>query len=425
MNRFAFTIIQLILLVDISKQSKAKQGINILKTIGSTIKKPISKTIGNTIKNSMGMLSQKINKSGLKSVFNMVSKSKPQLPFLFATGGFIKLNEMSLVSENDFVTKKALTNGEPIKTNLKFFDIATDLTNNQFKGMYTGKGGEDYTYGEHQVHEADLEHVIRRANEFGVKKFLLTTGHFAAQERAAAFCEGRSDCWTTVGVNPSRASDITKHEEGEQAYYDKMEAMIQRLGTKCSAIGECGLDYFRQEWSDKESQLKHFPKHFDFAEKYKLPMYFHSRNSQGDFLRIVKENRHRFSDGVVHSFTGNEEELNGILDLNLYVGINGRSLKTQESVDLVKKIPLDRIMLETDSPYSEIRNSHASMKYVKTKINGINNKKNWSSRLMVKGRNEPCKIVQACEIVAALKGVSEEEVANTVYENSCRVFARE
>jgi TatD DNase family protein len=68
--------------------------------------------------------------------------------------------------------------------------------------------------------------------------------------------------------------------------------------------------------------------HFDLAEKYKLPMYLHSRNCKEDFLRIVKENRHRFSTGVVHSYTGDLEELEALLDMGLYIGVNGCSFKT-------------------------------------------------------------------------------------------------
>ena len=95
-------------------------------------------------------------------------------------------------------------------------------------------------------------------------------------------------------------------------------------------------------------------------------MYLHSRSTKGDFSRIVKENRHKFSTGVVHSFTGDIEEMKELVDMGLYIGVNGCSLKTEENLEMVKKIPLERIMLETDCPYCDIRNSHASSKYVKT-----------------------------------------------------------
>ncbi len=76
--------------------------------------------------------------------------------------------------------------------------------------------------------------------------------------------------------------------------------------------------------------------------------------------RIVKENRHRFSTGVVNSFSGSKEELKKLLDLDLYIGISGCSLETQWDLDVVKLIPLDRILFATDSPFCDINKSHIS-----------------------------------------------------------------
>ena len=80
-------------------------------------------------------------------------------------------------------------------------------------------------------------------------------------------------------------------------------------------------------------------------------MYLHNRNTGNDFFDIVKKNRHRFPSGVVHSFTGSIDEVKQIVELDLFIGINGCSMKTQENLDALKTIPVDRIMLETDSPY--------------------------------------------------------------------------
>jgi TatD DNase family protein len=71
-----------------------------------------------------------------------------------------------------------------------------------------------------------------------------------------------------------------------------------------------------------------FPYHFDLAEKLKLPMYLHNRNTGDDFYNLVRKNRDRFTTGVVHSFTGGIEEIKQIVELDLYIGINGCSFKT-------------------------------------------------------------------------------------------------
>ena len=76
-------------------------------------------------------------------------------------------------------------------------------------------------------------------------------------------------------------------------------------------------------------------------------MYLHSRNCEDDFLKIVKENRHKFSTGVVHSFTGEVSELKELLAMELYIGINGCSLKTIKNIEAIKEIPLNRIMIES------------------------------------------------------------------------------
>jgi TatD DNase family protein len=150
-------------------------------------------------------------------------------------------------------------------------------------------------------------------------------------------------------------------------------------------------------------------------------MYLHSRSTEGDFPRIVKENRHKFSTGVVHSFTGDLEELNHLLEIDLYIGINGCSLKTPENCEVVKHVPLDRIMLETDSPYCQIRNSSAAAKFVKTKFPTVTKEK-YKGDKMNKDRNEPCTMIQVAEAVAALIGRTEEEVCEIAWQNTLKMF---
>ncbi len=126
-----------------------------------------------------------------------------------------------------------------------------------------------------------------------------------------------------------------------------MDELIGKLGPKCAAVGECGLDYDRLDYSDKQTQLKVFPMHFDLAAKHGLPMYLHSRNCSEDFVRIVRENRKKFSTACVHSFTGSVTELKELLAMDLYIGINGCSLKTEQNVETMKLVPLDRLMIES------------------------------------------------------------------------------
>jgi len=147
-------------------------------------------------------------------------------------------------------------------------------------------------------------------------------------------------------------------------------------------------------------------------------MYLHSRATDGDFNDIVKANRAKFSTGVVHSFTGTVEEMKELCEMDLYIGVNGCSMKTEENCEVVKQVPLDRLMVETDCPYCDIRNSHASAKHVKTKFPRKTKEKYTAESedfAVVRDRNEPCTMVQVVEVVAALKGISTMEVADISY----------
>ena len=107
--------------------------------------------------------------------------------------------------------------------------------------------------------------------------------------------------------------------------------------------------------------------------------------------------------------------------MDLYIGLNGCSLKTEENLEIAKQVPLDRLMIETDCPYCDIRNSHASSKFVKTKFPS-SKKEKYSEDKMVKDRNEPCTIVQVVEVLAALYGIDEEKLCEITWQNTLKMF---
>lgn len=111
--------------------------------------------------------------------------------------------------------------------------------------------------------------------------------------------------------------------------------------------------------------------------------------------------------------------------MDLFIGVNGCSMKTAENCEIVKAIPVDRLMVETDCPYCDIRNSHASAQHVKTKFPRKDKGKYDPAAadfVVVRDRNEPCTIVQVVEVVAALKGISTREVTDIAYANTLRMF---
>ena len=128
-----------------------------------------------------------------------------------------------------------------------------------------------------------------------------------------------------------------------------------------------------------------------------MPLFLHSRAAASDFEDQLRQRLDKLPKrGVVHSFTGTLEEMQNIVALGFDVGINGCSMKTEENLAVVKEVPLERIQIETDGPWCDMRPSHASAKFLKDAppLPKAVKKEKWTSEAMVKGRNEPCTISQ-------------------------------
>ncbi|KAL7692312.1 putative TatD family, metal-dependent hydrolase [Plasmopara halstedii] len=301
---------------------------------------------------------------------------------------------------------------------LKMIDIGANLTDPVYTGLYRGK----------HKHESDLTHVLTRAKTFGVDKIIITGGNLEESRKALQLAKAfQSDnlpqLYSTVGVHPTRSNEFEADGKDPDVYFAELLAVCElgKMEGKVVAIGECGLDYDRLEFCDKTTQLRYFEKQFKLAELTELPLFLHNRNTGGEFLDIIGQNRSRFTDGVVHSFTGDKEEMQKLVELGLYIGVNGCSLKTEENLECVKAIPLEKLMIETDAPWCDIRATHAGYRYVKTSWQSKKAEK-YASDCLVKGRNEPCTLVQVLEIVSIIRGESKEKIAAHVLENTKRVF---
>jgi TatD DNase family protein len=156
-------------------------------------------------------------------------------------------------------------------------------------------------------------------------------------------------------------------------------------------------------------------------------MFLHSRNCEADFLSILREHHADWSPygGVVHSFTGTITEAREAISLGLYIGLNGCSFKTEENLAVVREIPLDRILLETDAPWCGVKRTHASHALLPAGFSsGVREvkKEKWEPGCKVKDRSEPMDMVEVCHIVAALKGATFDTVRDTCWENTSRLF---
>ncbi|KAL0263354.1 hypothetical protein SLS55_002334 [Diplodia seriata] len=305
----------------------------------------------------------------------------------------------------------AAQNGTQEQTKrLRYIDIGINLGDPIFRGVYHGK----------QAHEDDFEGVMERALAAGCEKMMVTGSDLKESEHAVQIArEHPGLCYATVGVHPCSAKQFDEHPGGPDALLAALTTLARDAAAAGHAVafGEIGLDYDRLFLTPKEQQLKYFAAQLDVAVELQLPLFLHSRAAADDFERLLGERLPRLPrGGLVHSFTGTADEMRRVVALGLDVGVNGCSLKTEENVDVVRQIPLERLQIETDGPWCEMRPSHASAKFLKEAAAALPEvpkavkKERWAKGCMVKGRNEPATIPLVAHVIARIKGIPVEEV---------------
>lgn len=269
-----------------------------------------------------------------------------------------------------------------------------------------------HTHTQFAAYETDANEVIKRALEGSA--WLVNVGTQADTSRAAIEFAHRypEGVYATVGLHPTHTAK-SYHDTKELGTEDKaMEftsrgeefdyALYKKLAgdKKVVAIGECGLDYYRLTEETKNTQKKVFEEHIALASEMKKPLMIHCRSAFGDLIDILKANSSKLKadkPGIIHFMTGTENDARELQGLGFSFSFGGVLTFTRDYDEVVRTIPLDRILLETDAPYV------APMPY--------------------RGkRNEPSYVREAAKKIAEIKGVSFEEVARTTTENALRMF---
>lgn len=195
-----------------------------------------------------------------------------------------------------------------IKMAFKMIDIGANLTDPVFTGLYRGKQKHEVNYQRlsylpakyhaltlcrFPVTQSDLTAILTRAKAFGVEEIIVTGGNLEESRKALQLVkknEGHAlpELFSTVGVHPTRCSEFEADGKDPDAYFAELLSVCEqgKQGGQVVAIGECGLDYDRLEFCDKQTQLKYFEKQFQLAEQTKLPLFLHNRNTGGDFYGV-------------------------------------------------------------------------------------------------------------------------------------------
>lgn len=199
---------------------------------------------------------------------------------------------------------------------------------------------------DHDSFDHDRDSVIARAISAGVVQMIVTGS--SGESSAAAVELTRSHpgrLFATSGLHPHHAADLT----------DELFAQLSDLAAQPEvvAVGECGLDYFRN-FSPHEAQRAAFHRHLELAARLGKPVFLHQRDAHDDFVAILREHLPHLVGGVAHCFTANRLELEAYLDMGLAIGITGWICDERRGghlLPLMRDIPADRLLLETDGPY--------------------------------------------------------------------------
>jgi TatD DNase family protein len=244
----------------------------------------------------------------------------------------------------------------------------------------------------HAAFTHDLQDVVSRARAAGVES-MIVTGTTAEESVRAGEIASRFGLYSTVGMHPHHAKDFDRHT---------VKSLRQAAShPRVVAIGECGLD-FNRNYSPHPAQEECFVAQIELAFSLSKPLFLHSRDAHPRFGKILKE--HKVEKAVAHCFTGEREELRAYVELGLYVGITGwicDERRGRHLIDLVREIPRDRLLLETDAPYLTPRDLHPQPKA---------------------RRNEPAFLPHIARAVARALGRPVEEVAAETTRNARALF---
>ena len=198
----------------------------------------------------------------------------------------------------------------------------------------------------HDSFDHDRDAVLQRARGAGVAKMIVTGASREHSPKALALTRAHpGELFATAGVHPHHATEYTEECDAEMRALHAHREVV--------AVGECGLDYFR-DFSPRPAQRKAFERQLQIAADTGKPLFLHQRDAHADFMAMMKDFDGRLGPAVVHCFTGSREELFDYLDRDWHIGITGwlcderRGLHLRE---LVKSIPANRLMIETDAPY--------------------------------------------------------------------------
>jgi len=244
----------------------------------------------------------------------------------------------------------------------------------------------------HLVSLEDVEGAVNRAYEAGVAKIISVSTGLDSSYATIEIANVYESVFAAVGIHPHSASQYTEET------FSKIEDTV--LEKRVVAVGETGLDYHYMN-SPKEIQIESFRAHINMATRFTLPFIVHVREADEDMLSILRESDLKKNPGVIHCFSGNYEMAKQYLELGFFISFSGivtfnRAADIREAA---KKIPFDRILIETDSPYL--------------------------APVPLRGKkNEPANVKYIAQVVAEARGIDTKTLQEQLLKNTLELFPK-
>ena len=235
----------------------------------------------------------------------------------------------------------------------------------------------------------NVEEILKNAKESGIEKIVCSAYNLSSSNEATKLAEKYENVFSNVGLHPENV------EEFSEEYFEKLKKLYK--SPKVVAVGEIGLDYhFTTENKDLQKQI--FERQLLLANELNLPAVIHSRDAMGDTIEILKKVRLK-RESLLHCFSGSYESAKILMELGFSFSFGGVVTfnNAKNVVEVVKNLPIEKILLETDCPYM--------------------------TPVPFRGqRNEPKNIVYIADAISRIKGMTIEEVAEITTKNAERLF---
>ncbi len=248
---------------------------------------------------------------------------------------------------------------------------------------------DTHTHLDDPRYNEDLEQILRNMKKADISRVTNIGYDLPSSQRSVDLAHKYEELYAAVGVHPHNAKDTTEEIWGKLKELAKEDKVI--------AWGEIGLDYYR-DLSPRKIQQDVFIRQIELADELGLPIIVHDRDAHGDLLEIVKAHTPK-NGGVFHCYSGSWEMAKVLLNLGFYLSFAGPLTfkNARHTVEVAKNIPLDRFLLETDSPYLTPEPFRGK-------------------------RNEPAYVRYIAQKFGEIRGISLEEVAQQSFSNGNRLF---